>query len=936
MVKSVVHCSQALIITTLFSLTGCTSQDTVGFGDKAVSVDLVEPACAEPGAAAGYIEGNGFGAENVTITVGGIEAQVLNATGADASFIIPENVPPGPIKVIVTNPGGRIGEIDWVTCITDSEVARIEVAPSAAVITDQGGTYQFTATAYNAADQPVPADFVWQSRDPGDVELVDQTGLVMAMVPIGSAQIVAEADGVTSPPAIVTIAQPVEGATLVADWQVVEGPSYDGDPETFDVGSLVQVTLEGIGRPALGDIILPLETLSVGGRVAEVEEPTPGVFAVALEILPIDEMYEAYSVDETFDLSELSFEIGEQVAALYDLEVQPDGTFLFTPKPDAILPKQATGTRALGPFKCTEIDEIIGVPLTLNALPPSLSIKPNLSFITKWDDDPTNEDRIAFKGSLTGRASVGATFTQSFSGRITCSGELVQIRIPVFGIPLLSGGGFVPLGVGLSVGGNISVANVGFTTGATVTAELEAGIRRLPNSFDAEPYVDGQPPDPTFFYTPSIPDLDNPTSQFRIGLDASTFGFAELVVGVELFGFRLGIQTLRLQVGPSLSGTFGTIEGQLIGPFKSSYKRSVGLTLKLGADVEKVLKVLNTKTQLFEFSVTSELGRSPTLRTAIADTANYQLGDTVTFSVELNPEDLNFIPLVYNIDEVLIYETETASGSLIATQVASVTPTASGQSDFTLQWTPSRAGSIGDNFFAMVDTGLLPPLPADLNILELGQVKGGEAICDDGNDDDGDGDIDCDDTDCAGDPACSSCAVADFEGKFDDRSDLFRILQANDYPFISGPPGLFADSYYANTPNTTALGMRKGVPEGTFCDDCTLVSTPAPSGEIFSRSFSRNVPGFLLIEFAYPVRSVSFFYAGLNGIQVVAEALDASGNIVDSTTPLDSLVNNGTGIYEWRQATLVDSGASIVALNIVSLTPNTNIDWFFDDIEVCK
>ena len=84
--------------------------------EKAIAIDWVEPPCAEPGSAAGYIEGNGFGAENVTITVGGIEAEVLTATGMDASFVVPEELPPGPTEVVVTNPGGRIATINWVVC----------------------------------------------------------------------------------------------------------------------------------------------------------------------------------------------------------------------------------------------------------------------------------------------------------------------------------------------------------------------------------------------------------------------------------------------------------------------------------------------------------------------------------------------------------------------------------------------------------------------------------------------------------------------------------------------------------------------------------------------------------------------------------------------------------------------------------------------------
>ena len=91
----------ALVALSLLTLTGCgsgtgdgLSEDGDGFSTKAVSIDLVNPPCAEPGAVSGYIEGNGFGAENVTITVAGIEAEVLAATGHDASFVVPEGIPP--------------------------------------------------------------------------------------------------------------------------------------------------------------------------------------------------------------------------------------------------------------------------------------------------------------------------------------------------------------------------------------------------------------------------------------------------------------------------------------------------------------------------------------------------------------------------------------------------------------------------------------------------------------------------------------------------------------------------------------------------------------------------------------------------------------------------------------------------------------------------
>jgi hypothetical protein len=111
-----------LLVLSLLGLSGCYSEVEVAdsSAEKAIAIDLVEPPCAEPGSEAGYIEGNGFGAENVTITVGGIPAEVLAATGMDASFVVPFGIPPGDeIEVVVVNPGGRIATIKWESCRPD-------------------------------------------------------------------------------------------------------------------------------------------------------------------------------------------------------------------------------------------------------------------------------------------------------------------------------------------------------------------------------------------------------------------------------------------------------------------------------------------------------------------------------------------------------------------------------------------------------------------------------------------------------------------------------------------------------------------------------------------------------------------------------------------------------------------------------------------------
>jgi len=74
-------------------------------------VSEVAPNCAAPGEKVS-ITGIGFGAKNVSITVAGTSALVLQATGHSAEFSVP-TVPTGITKVTATNPGGQSGAIDF-------------------------------------------------------------------------------------------------------------------------------------------------------------------------------------------------------------------------------------------------------------------------------------------------------------------------------------------------------------------------------------------------------------------------------------------------------------------------------------------------------------------------------------------------------------------------------------------------------------------------------------------------------------------------------------------------------------------------------------------------------------------------------------------------------------------------------------------------------
>jgi len=88
---------------------------------NAARIFTIDPSCAGPGDTV-RITGNGFGAQNVRIFVGGqetsrgvitggVQAQVVSATGNRVTFIVPATATPGVSIVWALNPGDHAGSI---------------------------------------------------------------------------------------------------------------------------------------------------------------------------------------------------------------------------------------------------------------------------------------------------------------------------------------------------------------------------------------------------------------------------------------------------------------------------------------------------------------------------------------------------------------------------------------------------------------------------------------------------------------------------------------------------------------------------------------------------------------------------------------------------------------------------------------------------------
>ena len=76
----------------------------------AAQIKSITPSCAAVGETVS-LSGNGYGATNLIIMVGGVTASLVSATGNQATFVVPSGVAPGVVIVTATNPGEQSGSI---------------------------------------------------------------------------------------------------------------------------------------------------------------------------------------------------------------------------------------------------------------------------------------------------------------------------------------------------------------------------------------------------------------------------------------------------------------------------------------------------------------------------------------------------------------------------------------------------------------------------------------------------------------------------------------------------------------------------------------------------------------------------------------------------------------------------------------------------------
>jgi hypothetical protein len=588
---------------------------------------------------------------------------------------------------------------------------RIEITPSGLFFTATDQTRQLSASAFAPDGQPlsVPASVFWSSSDPSVIS-VDRNGLARSMVANGSAQIVASVGGVRSAPVLAVVTPVAEGAVLLSDGNIATPPAETDPDASPSFANTLTVVVDGISAPSVGDLLINTGDVPLAGRVVSVEDLGDGRFRLVLANVSLDEAFPDLDVNETFDLGHAPITVNPEITDGYD--VSRSGTvFTFRPKtaspPSGVRAAGAVGTRALPPiFEDCEVETTPSsdsLPIKLGAPPLfEIDVNPSVEFVSTITDGFQRfviraRPQITFEG--------GVEVTAEFEGKIECKVELFTFTVPVGGPLSVFISGLVPVGLGMEVGGKLTVADVAVGSKAVVNGDLSLGIdcataagcgfvRSMNVNATAEPKLDA----------PSVGDI-------RFEPELSAFAYLEADVGNRFFR-RLQLTAFEAKVGAKAEGTFATKTSQVADEeYKSNYGVSLFAGAALGDDVEGVAQWLGLDDVAgVELEFSTPLAESPS-GTLKSDTGSFQTGDEVVFDAHL--DDVTFFG-TYNVHRVSLMRR--SGGSL--TEVGNVAARR-GQTDFRFTFVAPGPGTT-DEFFLFVTTKVLP---FDLLSLEIAKTE---------------------------------------------------------------------------------------------------------------------------------------------------------------------------------------------------------------------
>ena len=584
-----------------------------------------------------------------------------------------------------------------------SSIARIEITPSALLLTKAGETYDLTAQAYNALGEPVDADLVWSSNNEAVVK-VEDSGRVTSLQDLGSAQATVKAQGVEANPVLVLIAAPAPNAVLVKDEQILDGPTFLNPELDSIIGLQTSVLLAGAPELKVGTVLLARESAPLAGKVVSAT-PEGNHQRVVVETVPIDEVFQAFRFDETFRMTEHTL-TPESLPGDVTVSQEPDGQLAVTYTPTSGLSLQASRFECDGSAAHKVKVETFSLTYKYDLTVSFTGDKPFIDNVQTMDFKVSGESSVSASGGLFIEAGLG--------GSMSCTLKLASVALPVTGVlsPFISPG--LELIGELKIDGSVTAVTVEAGLKGKVGVQLESGFSYRANSTAGE----AQGYTPIFSITPIFdlaPTYKAPSvydAHLKVGVSVGP------VLKLQARGITIGNRSLlSLDLVQGSLGLRGDIDLKHYQPqitdtsYASAYDLKIRGEIGTGDGISRMLEALSVPGSFEGVKLTWDsepLASSPTGSLSL-DRSQAMPGDEVTFTVNLQNVTIPFFG--DNVKEVQLYVFKDRQEPQLLTTIL---PSASNQPKYTYSWTVPPKWSGEYKLAAVVNTWLADGLPLEI------------------------------------------------------------------------------------------------------------------------------------------------------------------------------------------------------------------------------
>jgi hypothetical protein len=580
-------------------------------------------------------------------------------------------------------------------------VERVEVTPGGFMLPAGKGSVHLVARVLARDGSVLSLPVRFTSLSPGVVS-VTADGTATASASLGSAQIVAEAGGVRSPPVLALVALPAAGAVLIQDAQVVGAPLPLDSAGTYGPGWRYQVTLRGVAPPSVGAILMTTGALPVGGRVVAVAASGADQ-VVTLELVQPHLLFDQLDIDEEFDLSAVAPMATAGVQAT--VERTADGAWLA--RATTLTAAQSAGREfKVGPFKCELAVEIPGLEIEI----PDHGATQRLTFVLRYHvGNPEVLREVALRGGFEAWLKVKLRLAAAAEPKITCEALPWFVPVPIVGPLSVVFAGVVRFGPATELSGKVTVASASLEAEGRVAVETSVGLVCPSDGGDCSPSAEVTPTGSLTF----TPDWGLAAEETRFEFSSSVYGLAKPGFA-SLLLLGAGFDVLEVKAGLKATRDHAPMDVQVT---DDAYHSSLVTSLFFEAGTATTVKKLGewVPIKLLEAKLTREspISEFPKGEFTVAP-ARIDVGGTATFTVAL--ESRTYL-LMDAVRQVRIFRKQPlAEGGFSLVEVCNVAPNASAQKEFSCQATFPASLLGAHALYAFVEsTGwLLVPWPMEV------------------------------------------------------------------------------------------------------------------------------------------------------------------------------------------------------------------------------